>query len=124
MAKGQVKVEAYAERLRLRWSYRGALSVMTWNTNFGKRVLEGAEAKFYLHILQSAVEFSREAVEFDDVEVITGDRIFDSASFEQRVLLWHPCLGALLKPEVPVPALTKGWQQLAHSNLATLVRTF
>ena len=77
---------------------------MTWNTNFGKRVLKGAEAKFYLHILQAAVEFSQEAVEFDEVEVITGDRIFDSASFEQRVVLWHRCLEALLKPEVPVPA--------------------
>ncbi len=45
---------------------------MTWNTNLGKRVLEGAEAKFYLHILQAAVEFSQEAVELDDgVEVIT-----------------------------------------------------
>jgi hypothetical protein len=27
MAKGQVKVEVFSERLRLRWSYRGQLDV-------------------------------------------------------------------------------------------------
>lgn len=95
---------------------------MTWNTNFGKRVLEGAEAKFYLHILQSAVEFSHEAVEFDDVEVITGDRIFDSASFEQRVVLWHRCLEALLKPEVPVPPLTNVLEAAAYFPFAWLTQ--
>ena len=59
---------------------------MTWNTNFGKRVLEGAKAKFYLHILQAAVEFSQKVIElYDGVKVITGDRIFDSVSFEQWV---------------------------------------
>lgn len=95
---------------------------MTWNTNFGKRVLEGAEAKFYLHILQSAVEFSQEAVEFDNVEVITGDRIFDSASFEQRVVLWHRCLEALLKPEVPVPPLTNVLEAAAYFPFAWLTQ--
>jgi hypothetical protein len=95
---------------------------MTWNTNFGKRVLEGAEAKFYLHILQSAVEFSQEAVEFDEVEVITGDRIFDSASFEQRVVLWHRCLEALLKPGVPVPPLTNVLEAAAYFPFAWLTQ--
>jgi hypothetical protein len=96
---------------------------MTWNTNFGKRVLEGAEAKFYLHILQAAVEFSQEAVEFDDgIEVITGDRIFDSASFEQRVVLWHRCLAALLKPEVPVPLLTNVLEAAAYFPFAWLTQ--
>jgi len=95
---------------------------MTWNTNFGKRVLKGAEAKFYLHILQAAVEFSQEAVEFDEVEVITGDRIFDSASFEQRVVLWHRCLEALLKPEVPVPALTNVLEAAAYFPFAWLTQ--
>lgn len=95
---------------------------MTWNTNLGKRVLEGAEAKFYLHILQAAVEFSQEAVEFDDVEVITGDRIFDSASFEQRVVLWHRCLEALLKPEVPVPPLTNVLEAAAYFPFAWLTQ--
>ena len=33
---------------------------MTWNTHYGKRVLEGAEAKFYLQILQEVVATSRE----------------------------------------------------------------
>ena len=95
---------------------------MTWNTNLGKRVLEGAEAKFYLHILQAAVEFSQEAVEFDEVEVITGDRIFDSASFEQRVVLWHLCLEALLKPEVPVPPLTNVLEAAAYFPFAWLTQ--
>ncbi|MBD2230846.1 hypothetical protein [Phormidium tenue] len=95
---------------------------MTWNTNFGKRVLEGAEAKFYLHILQAAVEFSQEAVEFDNVEVITGDRIFDSARFEQRVVLWHRCLEALLKPEVPVPPLTNVLEAAAYFPFAWLTQ--
>lgn len=95
---------------------------MTWNTHFGQRVLEGAEAKFYLHILQAAVEFSQEAVEFDDVEVISGDRIFDSASFEQRVVLWHRCLEALLKPEVPVPPLTNVLEAAAYFPFAWLTQ--
>lgn len=48
----------------------------------------GGEAKFYLHILQAAVEDSREAAELDeDVGIRTCDLIFNSASFEQKVVL-------------------------------------
>ena len=66
---------------------------MTWNTHLGKRVLKGAEAKFYLTLLQEAVEASREAADLgEDVGIRTGDRIFDSASFEQKVVLWYQCL--------------------------------
>ena len=41
MAKGQVKVEAYAERLRLRWSYRSkryCLSIGLPDSNINRKV--------------------------------------------------------------------------------------
>jgi len=94
---------------------------MTWNTHLGKRVLKGAEAVFYLTILQDAVEASREAANLgEDVGIRTGDRIFDSASFEQKVVLWHQCLDALLKLEVPVPTLTNILEAAAYFPFALL----
>jgi hypothetical protein len=80
---------------------------MAWDTQLGVRVLEGVEAKFYLNAMRFAVEYLEEAEELgDESDVETGDRIFDSASFDQKIVLLHYCLSALLQPEVFPPKLT------------------
>lgn len=96
-------------------------SDMTWKTSLGDRVLTGAEASFYLTILQDAVEASREAAEFEeDLGIQTGDRIFDLATFDQRLVLWQQCLAALLKPDVSAPTLTNILEASAYFPFAFL----
>jgi hypothetical protein len=41
----------------------------------------------------------------DQLDVETGDRMFDIASFDQKVVLLHTCLSALLDPNVEMPKL-------------------
>ena len=80
------------------------ITIMTWHTNLGTRTLTRAEAVFYLQLLKEIVDESRDMAEMGyKLEIETGDRIFDNASFEQRVVLWHQCLKALLKPDVAPP---------------------
>jgi hypothetical protein len=50
----------------------------------------------------------------------TGDRIFDSASVEQKVVLLHQCLSALLKPDIPAPPLTNVMETAAFLPFAFL----
>jgi hypothetical protein len=80
---------------------------MTWDTQSGLRVLEGLEAEFYLTTTQHAVAFLWDMVREDvDLNVTTGDRIFDQTSVEQKVVLLHQSLSALLRPDIPAPPLT------------------
>ncbi len=71
---------------------------MTWDTNLGQRVLEDVEAEVYLTAMQDAIEHLQDTRDLDEPEVLTGDRIFDIASFGQKVVLLHHCLSVLLKP--------------------------
>jgi hypothetical protein len=47
---------------------------MAWDTQLGVRVLEGAEAKFYLNAMRFVVEYLEEVEELgDELDVETGD---------------------------------------------------
>ncbi len=92
-----------------------------WTTNDGLRVLEGAEAEFYLKAMQLTVDYLQEYAEFDEeVDVLTHDRIFDSASFEQKLVLLHRCLSALLDPTIEAPVLTNVVEAAAYFPFAFL----
>jgi hypothetical protein len=94
---------------------------MTWRTPSGDRVLQGSEAALYLNAMQSAVEYLDLAHEADcELDMMTGDRIFDGASFNQKIVLLHTCLGALLKPEIAAPELTSVLEAAAYFPFAFL----
>ncbi|MBE9007181.1 hypothetical protein IQ259_19445 [Fortiea sp. LEGE XX443] len=94
---------------------------MTWHTQIGDRVLEGIEAKFYLEILQEAVYYLQEIEDFnDELECLTEDNIFDNANFNQKIVLLHSCLVALLNPDVPPPSLTNSLEAAAFFPFAFL----
>jgi hypothetical protein len=94
---------------------------MTWRTPSGDRVLQGSEAVLYLSAMQLAVEYLDLAHEADcEPDITTGDRIFDGASFHQKIVLLHTCLCALLKPEIAVPDLTSVLEAAAYFPFAFL----
>jgi hypothetical protein len=77
---------------------------MTWKTFLGERVLEGTEAKLFLELVAHAIE---NIENFDgDTLVTTGNYLFDNSSLPQKIYLFHYCLSALLKVEIPAPELT------------------
>jgi hypothetical protein len=96
---------------------------MTWHTNIGDRILEGIEAEVYLTAAQHAIDYLQDADEYDDdFDVKTYDRMFDLASFDQKVVLLHTCLSALLKSDVETPELSNVLEAAAYFPLAFLRR--
>lgn len=94
---------------------------MTWDTQLGLRVLQGVEAELYLTALQHTVAYLWDIVKLDDdLNVRTGDRVFDNASVEQKIVLLHQCLSALLKPDIPAPPLTNVMEAAAFLPFAFL----
>jgi hypothetical protein len=93
---------------------------MTWRTQLGERILEGVEAEVYLTAMRDATEHLEDTRDLDEPEVLTGDRIFDIASFEQKVVLLHRCLCALLNPEIEPPMLTNPIEAAAYYPFAFL----
>ena len=94
---------------------------MTWHTSLADRVLQGSEAALYLSAMQHAVEYLEDMADLDgEVGVSTGDRIFDGASFDQKVVLLHTCLAALLDPNVAMPDLTSVLEAAAYFPFAFL----
>ncbi len=101
---------------------------MTWHTNSGDRTLEGAEAEFYLTAMQHAVEYLKSLEEVaDELDVEPGgsfaprsDRMFDIASFDQKVVLLHTWLSAFLDPNVETPELNNILEAAAYFPFAVL----
>lgn len=94
---------------------------MTWRTQIGDRVLQGSEAALYINAMQSAVEYLDMLHEIEDEpDIKTGDRMFDGASFHQKVVLLHTCLCALLKPDIAAPELTSVLEAAAYFPFAFL----
>ncbi|MBD1847032.1 hypothetical protein H6F89_27220 [Cyanobacteria bacterium FACHB-63] len=93
---------------------------MTWRTQLGERVLEGVEAEVYLTAMQDAIEHLEDTRDLEEPEVLTGDRIFDISSFEQKVVLLHQCLSALLDPNIEPPMLTNVVEAAAYFPFAFL----
>ena len=83
------------------------------------RTLEGVEAEFYLEAMQLAIDELEQSTEAEvEIDFCTYDRIFDSASFEQKVFLLHHALTALLDPTVESPALTNTLEAAAYFPFA------
>jgi hypothetical protein len=98
----------------------GENGLMTWRTHLGERVLEGVEAEVYLTAMQDAIENLEDTRDLDEPEALTGDRIFDVASFEQKVVLLHRCLSALLDPTIEPLMLTNVIEAAAYFPFAFL----
>lgn len=93
---------------------------MPWRTNLGERVLQGVEAEVYLTAVQHSIEHLQDSHDFDDIEVRTGDRIFDAANINQKIVLLHTCLTALLNSEIEAPPLTNVTEAAAYYPFAFL----
>ncbi len=90
-----------------------------WSTIFGLRTLEGVEAEFYLEAMQLVVDYLEQyAASGEEVDIFTYDCIFDGASFEQKVVLLHRCLTALLNPTVEAPTLTNTLEAAVYNPFA------
>lgn len=99
------------------------LGTMTWHTHIGDRILTGIEAEVYLTAMQHAIDYLEDAIEYDDdFDVKTYDRMFDLASFDQKVLLLHTCLSALFKSAVEIPELSNVLEAAAYFPFAFLRR--
>lgn len=98
----------------------GGDDFMTWRTQLGERVLEGVEAEVYLTAMQDALENLEDTRDLEEPEALTGDRMFDIASFEQKVVLLHRCLSALLNPAIEPPMLTNVMEAAAYFPFAFL----
>lgn len=93
---------------------------MTWRTNLGERILQGVEAEVYLTAVQHSIEQLEDSRDLDEVEVKTGDRRFDNASINQKIVLLHTCLTALLNPAIAAPPLTNVTEAAAYYPFAFL----
>ncbi|MBD1848197.1 hypothetical protein H6F89_33570 [Cyanobacteria bacterium FACHB-63] len=93
---------------------------MTWRTSLGERVLEGVEASLYLTMTQDAIKYLQETVDLEEIEVMTGAVAFDFATFEQKIVLLHTGLTALLKSEIELPTLTNTIEAAAYFPFAFL----
>lgn len=80
---------------------------MSWRTPLGERILKGTEAAFYLSAMQHAAEYLQEMEDLaSELDVRTRDRIFDTASFDQKAVLLRNSLAALLDPKIAAPPHT------------------
>jgi hypothetical protein len=71
--------------------------------------------------MQHAVEYLQEIEELGtDIDIRTHDRIFDSASFHQKIVLLHACLSALLQPDIKAPEPTNVLEAAAYFPFAFL----
>jgi hypothetical protein len=93
---------------------------MVWRTNLGERILQGTEAEVYLTAVQHLIEHLEDSRDFDEIEVKTGDHIFDTARTTQKIVLLHTCLTALLNPEIEAPPLTNVTEAAAYYPFAFL----
>jgi hypothetical protein len=87
----------------------------------GDRVLEGLERKSYLElVLFSIGELEHWSLYDPEMLPLTGDRIFDSASPEQKIVLLKDVTCSLLDPYLPIPKLTNVNEAAAYFPFAML----
>jgi hypothetical protein len=109
-----------SEAIPLKVTIQGIIA-MSWHTSRGDRVLEETEAVFYLNAVQHAIEHLQELQDIEEeTDVVTGDRIFDHASLNQKIVLLHTCLQALLNPKIDLPELTSVLEAAAYFPFAFL----
>ncbi|MBW4640388.1 MAG: hypothetical protein KME05_19595 [Gloeocapsa sp. UFS-A4-WI-NPMV-4B04] len=87
-----------------------------WHTQLGDRVLEGKEAAFYLLAAQETVVILQELTpeEMEWCLPPTFDVVFDQATIEQKIVLLHQVLLALLDPSRSQPNLTNVVEAAAY----------
>lgn len=87
-----------------------------WHTQLGDRVLEGKEAAFYLLATQETVALLQELTpeEMEWCLPPTFDAVFDQATIEQKIVLLHQVLLALLDPSISQPNLTNVIEAAAY----------
>lgn len=87
-----------------------------WHTHLGDRVLEGREAIFYLSAARETVALLQDTPleEMDWWLPATFDAVFDAATAQQKIVLLHQCLLALLDPNIPQPELTNVIEAAAY----------
>lgn len=87
-----------------------------WHTQLGDRVFEGKEAAFYLLAVQETVAILQELTpeELEWCLPPTFDAVFDEATIEQKIVLLHQVLLALLDPSIPQPKLTNVTEAAAY----------
>lgn len=73
-----------------------------WKTPIGDRVLIGVEREFYIELILYSIDRIDEIIQRDDPP-LTGDRIFDSATSQQKIILMSNVLKALLDPSIETP---------------------
>ena len=78
---------------------------MTWRTCLGDRVLEGTEADLFITAVQLTAENIYDFGSDFDLDFETSNRLFDTATPNQKLFLLNFCLSALLNPEIPSPEL-------------------
>jgi hypothetical protein len=93
-----------------------------WRTPLGERVLTGVEKSFYVESTLYAIDRLTELNEFDGLDLLplTGDRIFDSSTFAQKVILIRDALAALIDPSVEIPKHTNVNEAAAYFMFAIL----
>ncbi|BAS59541.1 hypothetical protein NIES2135_09300 [Leptolyngbya boryana NIES-2135] len=74
--------------------------------------------------MQDAIENLEDTRDLEESEVLTGDRIFDIATFEQKVVLLYRCLSAFLDPTIEPPTLTNVIEAAAYFPFAFLQMRF
>lgn len=87
-----------------------------WHTQLGERILEAKEAAFYLIAAQETVSMLKE-ITSDEMEwwlPSTLDTVFDNAQSEQKIILLHQSLLALLDSSIPQPNLTNVIEAAAY----------
>lgn len=73
-----------------------------WHTEYGDRVLKGAEAKVFA---TSTLDLIRNELS-DDSDFVADIPVFDSLTYPQQIAVLHQIVHALFRPEVPMPDLT------------------
>ncbi len=79
---------------------------MTWRTYLDERVLEGTEADLFITAVQLTAEDIYTYGSDFELDFETDNRLFDTATPNQKLFLLNFCLSALLKPEIDSPQLT------------------
>jgi hypothetical protein len=100
---------------------------MAWMNTLGENVLQGYEAEFYLTITQRAASYLwdlvRECVDTDlSGGVPTDERVFDGASVNDKIVLMHEVLTALLIADAPTSKVTSTLEAAAFFPFALLIQ--
>lgn len=76
-----------------------------WRTDYGERILEGAEAKVFAKTLLALFDETCQNEQFDD-DYCLGVNVFDNLTYGQKISVLSIIGNGLLRKDVPVVELT------------------